>query len=153
MSRLFFGALLALWLVVGSAAEEAVEPEMARVVSMIGQPEYCLAPVRIQLIDGSPVVPREDGFELEPGDHSLNGRAMLDTTYCRLLYDGISGPVPDLVASFDAGRTYYIALDHHAQNANDWRLVIWKVEPGEADVSGLDDHGSGPDTSDQGLQP
>jgi hypothetical protein len=73
----------------------------------------------------------QNGFDLEPGIHSLNGRAILDTTYCRPIHGRVSQDVPDLEAEFEAGKTYYIALDHASRNFNDWRLVIWKVEPEE----------------------
>ena len=52
----------------------------------------------------------------------------------RRLFDALA--VPDLEADFEAGKTYYIGLDHSSKNFNDWRLVIWKVEPEEEALGG-----------------
>ena len=122
---------LSLGLASTSVAQDVTEPEMARVITMNGQPARCLSPVHVQEIDGERVNVHHTGFDLEPGMHSLNGRAILDTSYCRPIHGRISQDVPDLEAEFEAGKTYYIALDHNSRNFNEWRLVIWKVEPEE----------------------
>jgi hypothetical protein len=36
--------------------------------------------------------------------------------------------IPDLEADFEAGKTYYVGLDHSSKNKEEWRLVIWKTE-------------------------
>jgi hypothetical protein len=122
---------LILGLAASSWAEDAAEPEMARIITMNGQPARCLSPVHVQEIDGERVNVHHTGFDLEPGSHRLNGRAILDTSYCKPIHGRISQRVPDLEGEFEAGKTYYVALDHSSRNFNEWRLVIWKVEPEE----------------------
>jgi hypothetical protein len=98
---------------------------------MNGKPSQCLSAVHIQFVDGERVMVHQSGFDIEPGKHSLNGRAYLDTSYCRPLLGRNSKDIPDLEADFQAGKTYYIGLDHRSRNTEDWRLVIWRVEPEE----------------------
>ena len=128
---LIFIVGLAFGLVSHAEVEEAQELEKARVVTMHSQPARCLSAVHVQEIDGERVNVHHTGFELDPGPHSLNGRAILDTSYCRPIHGRLSQEIPDLMADFEAGKTYYVALDHSSRNFNDWRLVIWKIEPEE----------------------
>ena len=133
MIRIIFVAVsLFLGLTTSAWGQDTARPEMARIITMNGQPARCLSPVQIRVVDGERVYVHQNGFDLEPGTHSLNGRAILDTTYCRPIHGRVSQDMPNLVAEFEAGKTYYIALDHGSRNFNDWRLVIWKVEPEES---------------------
>ena len=106
-----------------------VEVEMARVVTSGAPPVDCIAPVEIDTIDGEKKAVSRHGFDIEAGQHSLNGRALIDTTWCELPKDdGIFGPVADLTTNFQAGRTYYIGFDHKPDSRQAWQLVVWKVE-------------------------
>ena len=99
------------------------------VVTQGGAPVDCMAAVEITRIDGRQIIVPSRGFEIKPGEHRLNGRALLDTTWCKLSKDArIFGPVPDLQVNFQAGRTYYIGFDHKPDNSREWQLVVWKVE-------------------------
>src|SRR5690554_3454623 len=87
--------------------------ELAKVVTMGAPPVDCMADVEINKIDGEKVVVAAHGFEIEAGEHTLNGRAFLDTTWCKLAKDDrIPGPLPDLQLNFQAGRTYYVGFDY-----------------------------------------
>lgn len=102
---------------------------MARVITRGAPPVDCMAAVEINKIDGEQKMVPAQGFDIEPGDHSLNGRALIDTTWCELSKDDrIFGPVADLQINFQAGRTYYIGFDHKPDNRQEWKLVVWKVE-------------------------
>lgn len=102
---------------------------MAMVITQGGAPADCMAAVEINKIDGRKKIVPAGGFEIEPGEHSLNGRALLDTTWCKLNKDGrMFGPLPDLKLNFQAGRTYYIGFDHKSENLQEWKLTVWKVE-------------------------
>lgn len=105
--------------------------ETARIITQNERPAQCLSSVHIQKLDGELVNVHPTGFELEPGTHKMNGRAILNTTFCRRVNGRNSVGIPDLEAHFEAGKTYFIGLDHSSTNSEDWRLVIWKVEPGE----------------------
>ena len=68
-------------------------------------------------------------FFIDPGVHTINGRAVLDTTHCPLLsHIHKPGAAPDLEVYFEAGKTYYIGYDHSPDDSADWKLVVWKVE-------------------------
>jgi hypothetical protein len=129
MIRYLAGLCLSLVLTGSALAMIEEQADTARIITMNGKPSQCLAAVHIQYVDGERVMVHQTGFDIEPGMHSLNGRAYLDTTYCRPMMGRISKDVPDLEAEFQAGKTYYVGLDHSSRNYEDWRLVIWKVEP------------------------
>ena len=111
-----------------SAAKTATG--MARVITSGGRPEECLAPVSVTRIDGENRVVSAQGFLIEPGVHTINGKAMLDMTNCPLTD---SNPViesaTDLEVDFEAERTYHIGYYHPPANTKDWKLVVWHVEP------------------------
>ena len=111
------------------AEMESAESGLAKVITHNGRPADCLAPVAITKIDGQQKFVPAQGFTIEPGVHTLNGRAKIDTTYCKAMRGGnIPGSVPDLEVDFEAGMTYYIGYDHDSLNRDDWKLVVWKIE-------------------------
>ncbi len=104
-------------------------PEMARVVTQNGLLSDCLAPVAINRIDGEIRVLPARGFDIEPGVHTVNGRATLDTAKCHPIDGDLQiGSAPGLEVNFETGRIYYIAYDHSSDNPGEWQLVVWKVE-------------------------
>jgi hypothetical protein len=116
------------------------ESEMARVVTGYGRPADCLAPVAINKIDGELRAVSAKGFLIEPGLHSINGRATLDlnNTHCRMTGDDRQfGSIPDLEVDFEAGGIYHIGFDHSSENTQEWKLLVWKVDlsilPGPGD--------------------
>jgi hypothetical protein len=105
---------------------------MARVVTGSARPADCLAPVAVPRVDGQPQTVPAQGFLIEPGIHTINGRATLDFNRCGVTDNRLQiGSVPDLEVNFEAGNTYYIAFDHHSQNTAEWSLVVWMVEQDE----------------------
>ena len=108
---------------------EMIIVEMAKIVTHGGRPADCLSPIIVNRIDGQQKFVPAQGFEIEAGIHTLNGRAVLDTTFCRVGRGGnLGGNAPDLEVNFEAGKSYYIGYDHKSQNRDEWKLVIWKVE-------------------------
>ena len=103
--------------------------EMVKVVTRAGPPADCLAAIAVNKIDGELRAVPARGFLVEPGVHTINGRATLDARKCQPLtaYQQI-GRAADLEVNFEPGRTYYIAYDHKSQNTEEWKLVVWKVE-------------------------
>jgi hypothetical protein len=113
----------------GVTEVEIAESDMVKIVTHNGRPADCLAPVAVTRIDGQEQIVPAQGFTIEPGVHTLNGRARIDTTYCKTIRGGnIPGSVPDLEVDFEAGMTYYIGYNHDSLNRDDWRLVVWKIE-------------------------
>ena len=103
--------------------------EMARVLTGNGRAEECLAPISVSRIDGEPRVVSAKGFLIEPGIHTLNGKAILNTTVCPLIdtHPGISR-AEDLEVEFKAGGTYHIGYYHAPAHPDEWKLVVWHVE-------------------------
>ena len=126
-SRIKTGILMLVLLSVALRAS-AGDPEKAQLVTGGKNAMRCLSPVAINKIDGELQQVPEKGFELEPGMHSMNGRARLNLKYCRVTDDRSYAAVPDLEAEFEAGKVYYVGLDHSSESNGDWRLVIWRVE-------------------------
>ncbi len=108
---------------------DLVECDMAKVVTGANTAEACLATVAINNIDGEKRVVPAQGFLIEPGVHTLNGRATLDMTQCPSIKADLQlRGSPGLEVNFEAGRTYYIAYDYESQDPNEWQLIIWKVD-------------------------
>jgi len=119
----------ALMLAVSTAMAEQTADEMARVVTGAGLESECLAPLLVTRIDGVKRVMPAPGFLIEPGVHTINGRALLDTTKCRPLADDQKiATAPDLEVNFETGNIYYIAYDRSHPDTAEWKLVVWKVE-------------------------
>ena len=114
----------------GDGIEDGVlEAQMAMVITDQARPQDCLAAVAINKIDGEPRVVSAQGFLIEPGFHSLNGLATLDTTHCSIT-DVASqiNTTADLEFDFEAGQTYYVGYYHKSSTSDERRLVVWKVE-------------------------
>jgi len=103
--------------------------DMAMIVTQNGRPAECLSPIAVNKIDGRMRIVPAMGFSIEPGVHTINGRAALDTTNCRITGRAQkTASAPDLEVNFEAGKTYYIGYDHKSHNSEDWKLVVWKVK-------------------------
>ena len=107
----------------------ADETGKAKVITSGVQPAQCISPVHVNNIDGREVQLPELGFDIDPGKHSVKGRALIDTSVCRAVGAGNDRyNVEPLEVEFEAGKTYYFGLDHSASRRNDWKYVVWKVE-------------------------
>lgn len=121
--------LVALLLAPLAAATAADDENLARIVTQTAKPAECLAPVAILQIDRRPVSVSPQGFTLEPGHHTMNGRALVNVDNCPVARGLENKAVPPLEADFEAGKTYYVGFDHSSKNRAEWHLVIWKTEP------------------------
>ena len=135
--------MMILVLALTPSAVFAADPSKAQVVTFRSNNAICLASVAIKQIDGHLRQLPKLGFEIEPGWHSMHGLATLDLKNCPVVEDRIRRPVniPPLEWLFEAGRVYYVGLDHSSASRENWRLVVWKVEymDGSEDVEGLED--------------
>ena len=121
--------MLILLLVVMPVSAQPVIIEMANVVTQSGGLEDCLAPVAINQIDGERRLLPAPGFQIESGVHIINGHAMLDNTKCHPLGSDLHiGRTPGYAVNFEVGKTYFIAYDRSSLNADEWTLVVWKIE-------------------------
>lgn len=103
--------------------------EMARVITSVGRPEECLAPVSVNRIDGETRVVSAKGFLIEPGIHTINGKAILDITNCPLIDSNpVIGSAADLEVDFAPGGIYYVGYYHAPANTEEWKLLVWHVE-------------------------
>jgi hypothetical protein len=111
------------------ASSTFANSDMAKIVTQNKKPAECLSSIAVNKIDGEERIVPAQGFEIEPGTHSINGRAALDTTFCSVGRGGNLGwHAADLEVDFEAGKTYYIGYDHKSKNRDEWKLVVWKVE-------------------------
>jgi hypothetical protein len=126
VKELLLGVLM---LAVFPLAAEPVNSDMAKVVTGTARPADCLAPLAVNKIDGQMRSVPAQGFLIEPGVHTINGRATLNIASCPIKDRKLQiSSTPDLEMNFETGKTYYIAYDHSQDNAEDWALVVWKVE-------------------------
>jgi hypothetical protein len=100
----------------------------AQIITQNERPAQCISRVVITEIDGRLSNVARQGFKLEAGTHSMNGRAIINTSQCPAVRGKSTYTIPDLEADFEAGKTYYVGLDHSSKNKEEWRLVIWKTE-------------------------
>lgn len=118
-------------------SSELTANEMAKVVTFKGRPAECLAPLAVNRIDGERRTVSAQGFLIEPGVHTINGKALLDTTNCPLSDSKLNiSSAADLEVDFEPGSTYYIGYYHQPANPQEWKLVVWHIEKaGEADLN------------------
>lgn len=102
---------------------------MAKVVTHVARPEDCLAAIMVNRIDGEKRLVSAREFVIEPGVHTISGKAILDTTHCPITDPRLQVPsAPDLEMNFEIGNTYYIGYFHKSENTEEWQLVVWNVE-------------------------
>ena len=127
MMRTFQFVLFCLFLLPFQANAE--EEGKAKIITSFNQASQCISPVHIRKIDGREVAVQRMGFDLDPGKHTMAGSAIIDTSFCPVVgRANYSDSAPSLEADFEAGKTYYVGLDHSASNRKDWKYVIWKVK-------------------------
>ena len=102
--------------------------DKALIITQNNHDSQCISSVVIDEIDGRLRNVSKQGFKLEAGAHSLSGRALVNVVNCPEVRGRNSYVVPDLEAEFEAGKTYYVGMDHSSKNKEEWRLVIWKTE-------------------------
>ena len=108
----------------------AEEDGKAKIITSFNQASQCISPVHIRKIDSREVAVQRMGFDLDPGKHTMAGSAIIDTSFCPVVGKSTAyrDSAPPLEAEFEAGKTYYVGLDHSARNRKDWKYVIWKVK-------------------------
>jgi len=125
--------LAALVLFLTPLLSTANEDGKAKIVTSLENPAKCISAVHINNIDGQEVQVQRLGFDIEPGTHTMLGRTIINTSFCKVMGRG-SGVerIEPLEADFQAGSTYYVGFDHSSTSRKDWKLVIWRVEEGES---------------------
>ncbi len=110
-------------------APSAWAKDKVRVVTGNERPTECISSVQINNIDGREVRVPPQQLEVEPGRHTMTGRALINTDFCPAV--GIRNTnlkIEPLEADFEAGKVYYVGYDHSSSDRDDWGLVIWQVE-------------------------
>ena len=114
-----------------TASALAADPTMARIITSDERITDCISRIHVRQVDGHERQLPKLGFDLEPGIHTLQGTAVLNMSFCRVLRETHKTNVPPLQALFEAGKTYYVGLDHSGKSRDEWRIVVWKVESTE----------------------
>jgi len=125
LKRLTSSALI--WMLAMHSSASASE-DKAWLVTSIERPVECISPVSIYSIDRELVRKNAMGFELDPGQHSLVGTVTKFSSGCPTMRTTGSLDIPPLDYEFEAGKTYYIGLEHKSSNAQNWRFVVWRIE-------------------------
>lgn len=131
-------ALVLIALAVLPAVAISADRNKAQVVTFKSDPTKCLASVEIKTIDGELKQLPSLGFDIEPGWHTMHGMATVNLNHCPAVEDRSRRPVrvPPLEWLFEAGKKYYVGLDHSSPERQNWQLVVWKVENIEEDAEG-----------------
>lgn len=106
----------------------AASPDQAWIITQVSKPANCISKVRINNINGKERRLPPQGFKLDPGQYTMTGTALLDTTFCPVTRGNQRDRVQPLEAEFEAGKKYYVGLDHSASDRKEWALVVWKIE-------------------------
>ncbi|NND44423.1 MAG: hypothetical protein HKN58_03800 [Xanthomonadales bacterium] len=123
-------ALILVALAVLPAAALSADRNKAQVVTFKSDPTKCLASVEIKTIDGELKLLPSLGFDIEPGWHTMHGVATVNLNHCPAVEERSRKQVhiPPLEWLFEAGKKYYVGLDHSSPHRENWQLVVWKVE-------------------------
>ena len=106
----------------------AADPSKAQIITGNERITQCISSMHIRQVDGRERQLPANTFELRPGMHTLQGRAKINLTYCQAPRETDRSTVPPLNAMFEAGKTYYVGLDHSSPDRKNWRIVVWKVD-------------------------
>ena len=107
----------------------AEDESTAKIITSFSNVAQCIAPVHILNIDGREVRVQRMGFDIDAGKHTMSGRTVVDTSYCQTVGRATNHDnTPPLEAEFEAGKTYWVGLDHNSPDRKDWKYVIWKVK-------------------------
>jgi hypothetical protein len=115
-------------LVVLLSANAVADDYKARVITGTDKPVQCISSIQVTRIDGKEVKVNKLAFDIEPGMHSISGRAIFVGSNCPALRGNDQHQVPDLIFVFESGKTYYLGLDHSARNRKGWHYTVWKIE-------------------------
>lgn len=99
-----------------------------RVITQNGIQAQCISPVRVYEINGQTTSVPSQGFFLEAGSHVLKAQGVGGGAGCPVLRVPPNYVIPPLELEIEAGKTYYVGLDHSARRVDQWRVVAWKVE-------------------------
>lgn len=102
--------------------------DMATVVTQVAKPAECISRVAIRKIDGKEKFVSPQGFNIEPGRHTMSGTVAINSRNCPVVRGQDNWNSPPLEADFEAGKTYYVGYDHSSTDRTEWKYVIWKVE-------------------------
>lgn len=123
ISKVFFLSLL--FLPISAVASKG---DVAKVITSASNGAQCISPIHVRKIDGKEKQVQRMGLDLEPGKHTLSGSALINTSFCSTIGRGTNNhKIPPIEAEFEAGKTYYIGINHKSPNRKEWEYVIWKV--------------------------
>jgi hypothetical protein len=135
MMKLFKFVLIALFFLPLQAGAEAesnalvIKDGKARIITSYNNLAQCISPVHIQKIDGREVFVQPQGFDLAPGTHTLSGNALINTSYCQTVGQGTNRyHAEPIEAEFEAGKTYWVGINHKSPHRKNWKYVIWNVK-------------------------
>ena len=143
MQKLFTRCLIGLFAgsLVSCASTPAGVPDpdqrFATVITYVIPRDRDIHPLSLTSIDGQRVtdtlnIPESTRrpFRLSPGEHRIDGSLLPKNYYPTGLKPTKKNILP-LVANFESGRRYYLAVERSKTDRGDWEVVIWKIEDSE----------------------
>jgi len=116
----------------------------ATVITHIAPRKADTFPLHLSSIDGRRISRGPSSFSspsrhhrLSPGRHQIEGLMVTQERY-PTGFNRQERRVLPLIANFEAGRRYYLAIEPSRGNSRDWEVVIWKIEDTEQGL--LDDN-------------
>ncbi|MEM1411170.1 MAG: hypothetical protein AAGH19_02345 [Pseudomonadota bacterium] len=110
----------------------------AKIITQVGLQAECIAPVSVYEINGQTTTVSQQGFFLEGGQHKIKAQGLVSTFGCPAVYIPRNYVTPPIEANFEAGKVYYLGMDHNPRSIRDWRVIIWKVEDRNGNAIPLD---------------
>lgn len=108
------------------------DPAKATVITSERRPADCISPISVYRIDDRNITGGMMQFELDPGVHAISGRALISDDFCSHSMIASSGSraesLKPLEQEFEAGKVYFIGVDHTASRASGWEIVVWSVQ-------------------------
>ena len=147
----WFVALVVLSLV-ACASDGGPEPNQrfATIVTTIAPPGINSHTMEVSRIDGRQLFIGDFDFDLKrfensrnthrisPGQHAIHGIPIIRDSFSNTRLSGSNRRVLPLVANFESGRRYYLAIDRSKTDRRYLEVVIWKVEDTEQGLLDID---------------
>jgi len=137
---------------VACASDGGPDPNQrfATLVTTLSPPGLSSHQVEVSRIDGRQLFlgeydPNLKRFEnsrnthrISPGQHTITGVPIIRDTFSSSRLTGLNRRVLPLVANFESGRRYYLAIERSETDRRYWEVVIWKVEDTEQGLLDID---------------
>ncbi|MEZ5472617.1 MAG: hypothetical protein R3E90_12665 [Marinicella sp.] len=105
----------------------------AKIVMNYSNDAKQLFPVKLLMVNGENVSPREDAVWLEPGEYVLRFATTINGDYTQEVMGlkerhGLKALNNTLTLNVEADKSYYVAFDASSTQTDQWGPVVYKVK-------------------------